>query len=97
MNEQLMTIEEFNKYPIGLIIRSGLISNSPTGVFMTNDDKLPLLRYVIIKRVEGWVMYLGRVNQTIFEIAHNGDKSNTEEYIRRCFPCTDEVFKLYRS
>ena len=96
MENQLMTIEEYNKLPQD-IIRSGIISNSPTGVFMTRDENLPLLRYVVVKRIEGWVMYLGKLYQSATEIAIHGDKSNTDEYIRRCFPCTDEIFKLYIS
>ena len=97
MKEQLMTIEEYNKYPVGLIIRSGLISNSQTGVFMSTDKNIPLLKFVVIKRLNSWTMYLGKEHQSVTDIYLHGDKSNTEEYIRRCFPCTDEVFKLYIS
>lgn len=94
--EQLMTLSEFNKLPMG-ILRDGLISNTPSGVFMTRDENLPLLRYVVIKRIEGWTMYLGKANQDSYHVRTHGDKSNTEEYIRRCFPCEQDVYKLYVS
>ena len=96
MKNELITIEEYNKLPKD-IIRHGLISNSSTGVFMSRDENIPLLRFVVVKRIEGWTVYLGRMSQTVTEIYFHGDKSSTEEYIRRCFPCTDEVFKLYIS
>ena len=95
MEEQLMTVEEFKKLPKG-IIRTGCISNSPTGVFMTDDEDLRMLKFVVNKRVEGmWTAYIGRASQTFDDIAKHGDKSFTESYIRRMFPCSDEVFKLY--
>lgn len=92
-----MTLEEYNKYPTqNLIIRSGLITNSPTGCFMTRDEHLPFLRFVVVTRVEGgWTVYFGRPKESIEDIRSHGDKSNTDIYIRRAFPCTDEVFKLY--
>ena len=96
MKNELITIEEYNKLPED-IIRHGLISNSSTGVFMSRDENIPLFRFVVVKRIEGWTVYLGRMSQTVTEIYFHGDKSSTEEYIRRCLPCTDEVFKLYIS
>ena len=94
--QQLITIEEYNKLPKD-IIRRGLISNSSTGVFMTHNDNIPLLRFVVVKRIEGWTLYFGRKIQSYFDISLNGDKSFTELYIRRAFPCTDELYKLYIS
>lgn len=94
ISETIMTIEELNKLEIGMI-RTGTISNSPTGVFMTDDPELTHLTFVVNKRVEGWTVYIGRTSQTFEDILKHGDKSNTEEYIRRMFPCTDEVWKLY--
>lgn len=94
MDNQLMNIEEYNKLPKG-IIREGVISNSPTGCFMTRDEDLPLLRFVVNKRIDGWTVYFGKETQDYIDILSFGDKSNTKEYIRRAFPCTDEVFKLY--
>ncbi|KKK64964.1 hypothetical protein LCGC14_2978910 [marine sediment metagenome] len=89
-----MTLEEYEKLPY-TIIKFGYISNSPSGCFMTRDKDLPMLKYAVVKRTEGWVVYFGRPQQTWADIKLTGDKSNTEEYIRRCFPCTDEMFKLY--
>lgn len=99
MTEHLMTLEEYRKYPTdNLIIRSGLITNSPTGCFMTRDEKLPFLRFVVVTRIEGmWTVYFGKPEQSMDDIHSHGDKSSNDLYIRRAFPCTDEVFKLYAS
>ena len=92
--EQLMTLEEFEKYPIG-IIRSGIISNSPTGHFATRDDNLLLLRFVVKKRIEGWTVYFDTVNKAEWQILRVGNRAIDELAHRRAFPCTDEVYKLY--
>ena len=94
-----MTIEEYDKLPVG-IIRDGIISNSPTGVFMTNDETIPLLRYVVIKEKTGWRVYVGKASKNAYTIRVHGDGLvldilANEEYIKRCFPCNDGVFKLY--
>ena len=94
MKDQLISLEEYSKLPQKRI-RTGLISNSPSGCFLTRDQNLPMLKYVVVKRTKGWIVYLGRPKQSAWDIELNGDRSTTEEYIRRCFPCTDEVFKLY--
>ena len=94
MEHNVMTIEEYNKLPKG-VIRIGLISNSPTGCFMTRDENIPILRFVVYKQVEGWVVYFGKSMDSITMLLDYGDTSNTEKYIRRAFPCSDEVYKLY--
>lgn len=94
MKEQLITLEEYEKLPQKRI-RTGIISNSPSGCFLTRNKRLSLLKYVVVKRIEGWVVYFGTASQSAWDIELNGDKAHTEDYIRRCLPCTDEVFKLY--
>lgn len=95
MNEHLMSKEEFDKLPVG-VIRTGIISNTTTGAFMTRDESLPLLKFVVVKRIEGrWTAYLGKMEQSYLEIENYGDKSRNPLYQRRMFPCVEEVFKMY--
>lgn len=89
----LKQLEEYEKLPMG-VISTGLISNSPTGYF-ANTEGSSILRFVVIKRIEGWVVYFGEISRDIEWIKNHGDKSSTEEYIRNAFPCSDELFKLY--
>ncbi len=88
------TLEEYDKLPSG-IIATGIISNSPTGCFMTRDGNIPFLYYVVVKDPFGWCVFFGRQDQNVNEIAIAGDISTEETHIRRAFPCTDELYKLY--
>lgn len=91
----MLTLEEFDKIKPGEVFRMGIISNSPTGVFMT--DAGGMLRFVAKKGyANDWTVYIHWATSSWDFIEKSGDKSFTETYIRRCVPCTDEVFKLYR-
>jgi hypothetical protein len=90
-----LTIEQFDKIPRDEIFASGVLPNSPEGLFMTRGGG-ELRR--IAKKGGGydWAVYCHWADWTESEIASNGDKVHNEENIKRCVPCTDEVFKLYR-
>lgn len=93
----MLTLEEFNKLPAGLIFRSGIVTNSPTGIFLTRDSNLPFLKYVAIKGyANDFTIYIGRITDSEDYIAKNGDKSNNSNTITLCISCDDEVKKLYR-
>jgi hypothetical protein len=91
----MITIEEYNKLPVDCIIRSGLISNSPTGCFMTRDENISLLKFVVVKRIEGWIIYFGLVDWDYEQIARNGDESISLNIIDKVFPCIPEIRELY--
>lgn len=90
-----ITEEQFKEIPIGDIFATGVLPNSPEGLFMTNGGGE--LRW-IAKKGYGydWAIYCHWANWTESEIASNGDKVHNEEHIKKCVPCTYEVFKLYR-
>lgn len=91
----MMTLEEFNNIPRGEVFATGVLPNSPEGIFMTNDGGN--LRWVAKKGWgNDWAVYCHWEHNSPEWIRDHGDKTHTEEYIRRCVPCTDEVFKLYR-
>ena len=91
----ILTKEEFKKLPFGEIFATGVLSNPPEGIFMTKNDGE--LRWVA-KKGWGydWAIYCYCADKTAEWIRDHGDKIFNEEHIKRCVPCTDEVFQLYR-
>ena len=91
---KILTEAKFKKIPRGEIFATGVLPNSPEGLFMTNSGGE--LRW-IAKKGHGydWAIYCHWAYWTEFEIASNGDKVTNEHHIKRCVPCDDVVFKLY--
>ena len=90
-----MTKEQFDLIPNGNVFATGVLPNSPEGIFMTRDEGE--LRWVAKKGYgNDWAVYCHWSSRSIEWIAAEGDKVQTEEYIKRCVPCTSEVMKLYR-
>lgn len=90
-----LTIEQFNKIPAGQTIAMGVSPNSPEGIFMTTGGGN--LRWVAVKGyANDWAIYCHWDHHSSDWIRKHGDKVHAEENIKRCVPCTDEVFNLYR-
>ena len=90
-----LTKEEFDQIGHSEIFATGVLPNSPEGIFMS--DEKGKLRWVAVKGGgNDWTIYCHWVDYTKEWIKQHGDKVTTEEYIKRCIPCDDEVFKLYR-
>jgi hypothetical protein len=86
---------EFKALPRGEIFATGVLPNSPEGLFMTAGGGE--LRWIAKKgQIEDWAIYCHWATWTESEIASNGDKVTNKHHIEICVPCTDEVFKLYR-
>lgn len=92
----MLTKEEFDKLPLGEVFATGVLPNSDDGIFMTRDGGE--LRWVAKKGWGGhdWALYCHWADKSVEYIRDYGDKVMTEKYIRRCVPCTDEIFKAYR-
>jgi len=95
MEREKLTKAEFDKIPVGKIFAAGVLPNSPEGLFMTNSGGE--LRW-IAKKGYGydWAVYCHWDSWTESQIASNGDKVRSEHHIKRCVPCDDDVFNLYR-
>lgn len=90
-----MNKQEFDLLPIGEVFATGVLPNSPEGLYMTGDGGN--LRWVAKKGYGyDWAIYCHWENHSIDWIRQHGDKIHTELYIKRCVPCDDEVFNLYR-
>ena len=90
-----LTEEQFKALPNGEMFATGVLPNSPEGLFMTRTGGE--LRWVAIKGyANDWCIYCHWSFHPEGYIKQSGDKVTRKEHIQLCVPCTDEVFKLYR-
>jgi len=91
----MLDIEAFDKIPAGSTFATGVLPNSPTGIFMTRDGGD--LRWVAVKGyAHDWAVYCHWAYHSEDFVASSGDKVLTPEYVKRCVPCTEEVMERYR-
>jgi uncharacterized protein with PIN domain len=91
----MFTKERFDKLPYGQVFATGVLANSPDGIFMTRDGGE--LRWVAKKGWgNDWAIYCHWADKTVEWVTEHGDKVYTEEYIKRCVQCDDELFNMYR-
>ena len=92
-----LTKEQFDLIPRGEVFATGLLPNSPEGLFMTNSNQGKELRWVA-KKGWGydWSIYCHWSENSAEWIEQSGNKVTSEIHIKRCVPCDDEIFKIYR-
>ena len=91
----MIDIEAFDRIPDGSFFASGVLPNSPEGIFMTRGGGN--LRWVAVKGYGyDWSVYCHWDFHSEDYVSRSGDKVLTPEYIQRCVPCTEEVMKRYR-
>ena len=91
----MMTIEVFNKIVSGTVFATGVLPNSPEGLYMTNSGGE--LRWIAKKGYgDDWAIYCHWSYNDEEWIKEHADKVISETHIKRCVPCDDEVFKKYR-
>lgn len=89
--------DEFDKLTPGEVFATGVFPNSAEGLFMTDSNPGRMLRWVAKKGWgDDWCVYCYWDEWDVEQVAQSGDKVGTEKHIRKCVPCTDEVFKKYR-
>ena len=92
-----MTLQEFDTLPSGEVFATGVLPNSPEGLFMTDSNPGRMLRWVAKKGYgHDWAVYCHWDDKSVEWVTQSGDKVGNERHIRKCVPCEDEVFKLYR-
>jgi hypothetical protein len=95
MEVERLTKKIFDQIKDGNVIAKGVLPNSPDGLFMS--DSGGELFWIAKKGfVNDWAIYCHWSWHTEEYILSNGDKIMSEEHIRKCVPCDDEVFKSYR-
>ena len=90
-----MTLQEFKEIEPGTVFASGVLPNSPEGLFMTNGGGE--LRWVAKKGYgNDWAIYCHWSYHSEEWIEQQGDKVTFEDHIKKCVPCDEEVYKHYR-
>ncbi len=93
--ENLLTIKEFDDIQDGNIFRVGKLKDIPGQFYVSSFGQY--LKFVAVKGViNDWTIYYGRETLSTDYIMKHGNKVQSDENIRKCVPCTDEVLKLYR-
>lgn len=93
----MLTLEQLQKMPPKTVFASGVIENSPDGVYMTSNDPGRLLRWAARRGgIHDWAIYILWAERTQEEVLSFGDKVTTEGNIKKLVPCDDEAFKMYR-
>ena len=91
----MLTLKEFDALPLGEVFATGVLPNSLEGIFMTNDGGE--LRWVAKKGWgHDWAIYCHWISHNFKWVTEHGDKVHQENHIKRCVPCGNEVFKIYR-
>ena len=85
----------FESLPDGQVFATGVLPNSPEGLFMTRNGGT--LRWVA-KKGWGydWAIYCHWADKSPEWVRDHGDKVTNEAHIKRCVECDDETFKIYR-
>ena len=93
----MLTLKMLKDMPDSIVFATGIIPNSPEGVYMTDMRKGDNLRWVAKRgRIHDWVIYLDWEEKSLEEVMHNGQKTHDEKNIRKLVPCDDEAFSWYR-
>ena len=91
----MLTKKEFDNLSHNEVFATGVLPNSPEGLFMTRDGGN--LRWVAIKgNWTDWTIYCHWDYNTVEWIKQSGDKLHNTGHIKLCVPCEEEVFNLYR-
>ena len=91
----MITKKEFDQLTPGEVFQTGVLPNSPEGLFMTRAGGS--LRWVAVKGYSNdWCIYCHFDNHTVEWIKARGDKLHNEQHIKLCVPCEPEVFQAYR-
>jgi hypothetical protein len=90
-----MTLQEFQEIPPGEVFRT-VITKYHT--FERVDGEWPELMFICKKGYgyDGWAIYCHFPEKGVEWIKEHGDKVHSQSIIRSIFPCSDEVYALYR-
>lgn len=94
----LLTIEKLDKIPRGEIFSTGITTNDPDGIYMTDYNFGKSLLW-IAKKGNGyndWAIYIHWAEKGIEFVKTQGDKVTNKENIQKLVPCDNEVFSKYR-
>lgn len=91
----MLTLKDLKAMQSNLIFATGVVENSPLGIFMSRSGGM--LRWVAVRGgIWDWAIYCHWEDKSKEWIRDYGDKVHDEVIIKTLVPCTDEAFKMYR-
>lgn len=92
----MLTVQMLKDMRPGEVFATGVQEDRPGGLFMARTGRT--LRWVAVrgKGIPDWAIYCHFAEHDAEWIADHGDKVCLEEHIRRCVPCEDDAFRMYR-
>lgn len=93
-----LRLEDFTKIPAGKIFATGVLPNTPIGLYMTEFKKGDNnLRWIAKKgHGEDWTIYCDWEGSSEDYIAKHGQKVETELNIQKCIDIDRDVLSRYR-
>lgn len=92
----MLTKEMLEKMEPGEVFATGVFQDNPLGLNMMRTGEE--LRWVAVRGcgIPDWTIYCHWATKSIEFIKTQGDKVFMESHIKRCIPCDNEAFKMYR-
>jgi hypothetical protein len=90
----MLTVEKLKGMPENYMFKYGTTEVED----YWDASKTMLIDFVAVRgRIWDWTIYCARANtKTFMNIKDYGDKMTNANSIKKCVPCDDESFKLYR-
>jgi hypothetical protein len=89
------TLAEFEGIPDGKVFATGVLPNSPAGIFMTNTGGN--LRWIAKKGyANDWTIYCHWDYNDVDYIEQSGDKVTSKANILKCLPNCTDILPFYR-
>jgi hypothetical protein len=92
----MLTLEKLRSMDPG-VFDSGVIPNSPEGVYMTFLNQGKELRWVASRGgIHDWAIYIHWAENPIDWVKDYGDKVTDVNHIKKLVDCDEEALKMYR-
>jgi hypothetical protein len=79
------------------VFATGIVENSPDGVFMTTSSIGKKLMWVAKRgEIHDWAIYIHWAENGENYARDYGDKVVAKEYIKKLVPCDESAFNMYR-
>jgi len=91
----MLTLNQLKAMPPHTVFATGFLLDTPEGLFMASTERM--LRWVAIRgEIHDWAVYCHFAENSIEDVKKVGDKVGLESHIKKCVPCDDEAFEMYR-
>jgi hypothetical protein len=93
----MLTLQELKDMKPKTVFATGIVENSPNGIYMTDHNVGGKLLWVAKRGgIHDWCIYIHWEDRGLNYVITNGDKVTNEHNIKKLVPCDDEAFKMYR-